>query len=795
MKNKFLISLLVPLLIFCFSKDLHSKNFTFESDSIEIKKNGNLIIGKDGVKVFVENNIEIDSDESFYDKITQLLLLKGNVILHDKEKDIKILSNNIEYDKLNEVIVSSGETIIYIGNDYVINSSNIKYLKKKNIVQSFDISELRDKLKNQVNVDEFIYQTDIKIFKSKNINLIDEDKHTYNFEQSMIDLNKKEIIGKDIVINFSKDTFDNTENDPRLKGNYGKSNENETIIKNGIFTTCKKNDSCPPWTLKSAEIKHDKKKKAIIYKKAWLQLYDKPVFYFPKFFHPDPTVKRQSGFLMPALLSSSVNGSSLKIPYYKVISDDTDFTVTPRLYFNDDILIQSEFRDVGKNSEHITDFGVKKTGTDSKSHFFSNTFSYLELNNFNNSSLEINLEKVSNDTYLKNDKIISEVHENSSFLSSFLNFNAERDDLSIAASVEAYEDLSEVKDSDKYQFVYPNFTVSKLINTELDLKGDLEFQISGSRKKYSTNIEESFLINNLNYETKPFFSKFGFKNNFNLLFKNVNKDGKNSSTHTEDTKSENFTTLIINSSLPLKKPGKRFNSLLTPKASFRFNPSSSRELSKLDRRITSVNVFSNNRLGVNDSFEGGQSLTVGAQYDLNNKNSKNLATASLAQIFKDVSDKRLPINSTMRDRSSNIIGAIGLIPNDYIKFDYDFSLDNNLKESNYNLFKSTISINNFITSFEFLEEQNEVGNESYLVSDIAYMFNDENKIRYTSRENRKTNLVEFYNLIYEYKNDCLVAAMEYNKDYYSDRDLKPSEELFFSITIVPFSQANTPILK
>ena len=280
-----------------------------------------------------------------------------------------------------------------------------------------------------------------------------------------------------------------------------------------------------------------------------------------------------------------------------------------------------------------------------------------------------------------------------------------------------------------------------------------------------------------------------------MLFKNVNKEGKNSSTHTEDTKSENFATLIINSSLPLKKPGRRFNSLLTPKASFRFNPSSSRELSKLDRRITSVNVFSNNRLGVNDSFEGGQSLTVGAQYDLNNKNGKNLATASLAQIFKDVSDKRLPINSTMRDRSSNIIGEMGLIPNDYIKFDYDFSLDNNLKESNYNLFKSTISINNFITSFEFLEEQNEVGNESYLVSDIAYMFNDENKIRYTSRENRKTNLVEFYNLIYEYKNDCLVASMEYNKDYYSDRDLKPSEELFFSITIVPFSQANTPALK
>ena len=29
------------------------------------------------------------------------------------------------------------------------------------------------------------------------------------------------------------------------------------------------------------------------------------------------------------------------------------------------------------------------------------------------------------------------------------------------------------------------------------------------------------------------------------------------------------------------------------------------------------------------------------------------------------------------------------------------------------------------------------------------------------------------------KNDCLVASLEYNKDYYTDRDLKPNEELIF----------------
>ena len=59
------------------------------------------------------------------------------------------------------------------------------------------------------------------------------------------------------------------------------------------------------------------------------------------------------------------------------------------------------------------------------------------------------------------------------------------------------------------------------------------------------------------------------------------------------------------------------------------------------------------------------------------------------------------------------------------------------------------------------------------------------------RKNTKTNLNEYYNLIYQYRNDCLTAAIEYNKTYYSDGDLKPNEELFFSLTIVPFTKINT----
>ena len=242
----------------------------------------------------------------------------------------------------------------------------------------------------------------------------------------------------------------------------------------------------------------------------------------------------------------------------------------------------------------------------------------------------------------------------------------------------------------------------------------------------------------------------------------------------------------------MKKSSLNFASEFKPKLSLRLSPARSENLIKKDRRINITNVFSNNRLGLSNSLEGGQSLTVGTEYNLNKKNGAKVLNIDFAQIYRDVNEERLPTKSKMNTKSSDFVGAIKFIPNNYINFDYDFSLDNNLKTSNYNMAKSTISVNNFITSFEFLEENNEIGSESYLSNETSYSFNNNNKLLFRERTNRKTDLKEFYNLVYQYENDCLVASIEYNKDFYSDRDLKPTEELFFSLTIVPFANIGSP---
>ena len=154
-----------------------------------------------------------------------------------------------------------------------------------------------------------------------------------------------------------------------------------------------------------------------------------------------------------------------------------------------------------------------------------------------------------------------------------------------------------------------------------------------------------------------------------------------------------------------------------------------------------------------------------------------------------------PNKSTLNNKGSDLIGSLVFEPNQHLKIDYNFSMDNDFESTNYNLLKTNIKVNKFVTSFEFLQEDDEVGSESYLSNETSLNFNSANSLKYRTRRNKKTDFTEFYNLIYEYKNDCLTAAIQYNKDYYSDNELKPTEEIFFSISIVPLATLNTPSVR
>ena len=368
-------------------------------------------------------------------------------------------------------------------------------------------------------------------------------------------------------------------------------------------------------------------------------------------------------------------------------------------------------------------------------------------------------------------------------------------DTYIKASVESYIDLAQNK-RERYEYVYPNIEFAKDIELDPSYKGTLTFDSSAYHKKYSVNSHDSTNINSFEYQSFDYVLNNGLKNNFNLLIRNVNSDGHNSTINRNDVSNKILGSLIFESSYPLQKLGANYNGFLEPIVSLRYSPSETKNISNADRRIDINNIFSRNRISDNDAVEGGESITIGNTYRLTDKdNVQEYLYLGLATVFRAEENNDLPIKSTIGKKSSDIVGNAKISPNKYFNINYDFSLDNNLNSSNYDSIRSTLSINNFVTSFEFLQEEGDIGTKSFLQNKTSYNFNEENSLNFSTRKNKKTDLTEFYNLIYQYKNDCLVAAVEYNKEYYTDNDLKPAEQLLFTITIVPFGKINSTNLR
>ena len=790
MKDKILILFLSLIFKILFITNTLSEEIKFEANVIEFLDKDKKIIAEKNVKIFSNTGVVINADKMDYNKEIGIINAEGKIIIENNDNDIKIYGDKLIYDQnLNKLKVSKNVEIKIL-DDYTLETELINYdiVKKEIVIET--IANIFDNLGNKITANQTIFSMKNKLLKINNTKMFDVLKNEYHFDTAIVNFSSQEIIGDGIKIDFFNNAFGNEQNDPRLRGNSIYSDNNETIVKKGVFTTCKKQkDKCPPWQFKAAEIKHNKNKKTIYYKNAWLEIYDKPIVYFPKFFHPDPTVNRQSGFLIPTIKSSSSHGDSISVPYFQVISDNKDITFSPQFFGNNEALFQNEFRQENKNSSHISDFSLKKKSGASKSHFFSNTISNLNFTNFDSGELEVNVETTSNNTYLKSHNIKTEITNNSSLLNSFLSLKANKEDLFLEARFESYEDLTKEKSSDKYEYLLPSLELSKSFNNNLNLTS------TAYNKNYDTNIFEKVLTNNLKYSSNPKISSKGIINKFSLLLKNVTTEGDNSQKYESDLRSHNYSSFMYDISYPMKNSGNKYDNFITGKASFMYSPNKNRNVQNLDRRINIKNIYSQDRLGLSDSVEGGQSITLGGEYSLINKNNKNLLKANIASVFRDKSDESLPTKSTINNKGSDFIGSLLFEPNDNLKLDYNFSLDNDFSSTNYNLLKADFTVNKFVTSFEYLQENDEVGSQSYFSNNMKLGLTSSSSLKYMTRRNRKTDLTEYYNLIYEYKNDCLTAAIQYNKNYYSDKDLKPTEEIFLSISIVPFTTINSPSTK
>ncbi len=795
MKNRFLFIFL--FLIFC--SNIKAENIIIEAKNITLNKNQKSSLFENEVKVETKEGYIIKSDLADYNKETGILILKKNIIGNDKKNNI-IKADFAKYNENTQIFLTIGATSIITSENYSIESSDITLNNLTKQIYSKNQTIVTDQDKNKIFADNFEYQTESNIFKSiGNIEIIDNKQNKYEFSQVYIDTQKKEILGTDIKSYINEKSFKvDNRNKPRVFANTFKISEKNTEFTKSIFTLCdyRKNDKCPPWSIQASKMLHDSQKKTIYYDNAVIKVFDLPIFYLPKLSHPDPSVKRRSGFLVPSISDSKNLGYGVSIPYFFDVGKDKNFTFATKFFIDENPLFTGEYHQAFRDSNFIADFGFTEGYNNTsanktegaKSHFFSKFVKNFKGKNESENTLSLSLQTVSNDKYLKLYKLNSNlVDYNQDTLESSLNFSHEEDDIFFGFNASIFETLKE-NYNDKYEYIAPEITLDKNIFANQTL-GNLNLQSNFKVHNYDTNKLTNFNVNDLSWSSKDLLHKSGIKSKFLSKLKNINYESKNVSKYKDSPTSEVFGALGFHSQIKLEKYSGKNQHFLIPKFFTRYAPGSMRKESS-GSRLNANKAFSMDRLDNINNFESGLTSALGIDYQIKN-NDQNF-DFSIAQIINNEENKKMSSESSLDEKFSDLVGDVNLNFSDKFNLNYSFALDQNYKELNYNDLGARMNFGALDIDFNYLQEKNHIGNKDYLKTKLAYNNSDKAMMSFETKRNLITNSSEFYNLSYEYINDCLRAGLVYRREFYNDSELEAENSLFFKITLTPFGGIDTP---
>ena len=783
-----------------FSKMLFADEINISAKKITVDKKSQITIFEDEVVIQNSKNNLIQSNYAAYNKKLKFYTLKGNVVVKDFKGNL-IKANEATYNEALNVFKSAGKTNLITKEGYYLESENVVFNDQSNVVSSDQKTLVKDNMENLITLNNFKYEINESIFKSLGkIKVIDKMNNSYEFSQLYIDEKKKEIIGTDSKAYLNQKDFKmNPKNKPRIFSNAINIYQEESSFIKSTFTMCdyREGNKCPPWQLNASKMTHNKKKKTIYYDNAVIKIYDIPIFYLPKLAHPDPTVDRRSGFLNPSYSDTKNLGSSINLPYFWAINRDKDLTINSRLFVSENPLLMGEYRHAFKNSNLIFDFGftegyknasaTKRAGD--KSHFFSKFVKKFQNGN-NESSLEVNLQNVSDDKYLKLYQINSDlVTYETDTLENYISFDHYNDDknFSLGLKMSAFETLKSGY-NDKYEYIFPEVTLNK--NLYSDKLGYGNLQTNLKVHNYDTNKTKKYLINNLEWSydhTNNFFD-----GTFLTSLKNVNYEVKNEKIFKPDTTNELFGALGYLASIDLYKEKNGVRHLLKPKALIRYSPNHMRKDSNdFNLYENGINIFSVNRLITNENFESGSNLTLGFDYE-QLKNDKQLNFTIGQVINEKKTNKNMPSSSSLDKRFSDIVGSLNYKNKDIFNFNYNYALDQNFKETNYNEINTSYNFSNFQFNLDYLEEEKTSDITEYVKTSFEYKKGDNGVFSFSNKRDLIRNASEYYDLSYEYINDCLRAGLVYRREFYNDSELESENSLMFKITLNSFGTLNSP---
>jgi LPS-assembly protein len=740
-------------------------------------------------------------------------------IVYSQQKDIYNFSaDKLTYSQDNNIIEATGNVVAKNQEGKQISSDKIIYNKTSQLLKTFGNSKFTDNKNRTLTADNFEYDLEKKIISAQTkVKFLDNYKNTYYFSKLNADDKFDEIIGYDLSSDLNKEKFQSKDKfnefvEPKLSGKEVSIKDNITIIKDGKFTSCKstnEKEGCPFWNLNANLVTHDKENKKITYKNATLNLNNIPVLYTPYFSHPDPSVKREAGFLAPSFASlSSDIGSIIKIPYFYPISQSADFTVSPVYYFKQNPLLLGEYREKYKNGDLSIEGSftqgyktITSAQTDgSRNHLYGNLNLNFTDKILDQSEFNAKIQRINNPTYLRVNKINSTndgfkrnlVKEDETKLTNEIYLNSFGRNESLNFKTATYQNIATTKTSDQYEYLLPEIIYSKY---NLMNNNNLNFTSNFKSLNANTNQNKTTFINNLDYSTtESYNTNLGIGYKFLTRINNINyySDFK---TPNENLNSQINPVVGFDTSLPFAKLSKETEQYLIPRILTRYSPGKMTNARSNDTTLNTDNLFSINRMNSDELIEKDLSFNIGLDWmwkeKIMNKNNPAQAGIAVGQVIKFNEDLDMPSKSSLQNKNSDLVTKVNYLSPGNFDVTLKNTLDNGLNHVYYNDLNLKTFLKQGEVNFNFYEKNSHIGNERYAKANLTSYLTDNTKLIISSDRNLKTDLTNSHKLGIENENECIRYGFYFQKNYSSDKDLKPATSVFFGVTLLPFGDNYT----
>ena len=588
------------------------------------------------------------------------------------------------------------------------------------------------------------------------------------------------------------------------------------IFRKGVFSPCKlcRDDPqrAPLWQLKANEIVHDQEDKTIQYRDAWLEMFGVPVVYTPYLEHPDPTVKRKSGFLAPSFGASGNLGAVVEVPYFWAIDDHSDATFNPLITTKQSVVLAGQYRqffETGKvKFEGSATIAKRETrnNENKKDQFRGHIDSQgkFDLDPTWRTGFDVRL--ATDDTYLRLYNFsASSTLANGAYIEGFRGRNY------AAASASFFQGLREGDDNDLSPIVAPllsysfesepgivggkyNLDTSLMVLSRLQGRQSRRLSITGGYELPYTSPAGDVYTLVTQLQADGYFTR-----NVDPGSADVNPSPSDDS----NTTGRLFPQMALKWQYPFVQPHETWNQIVEPIAQLVLaptgsNPNAIPNEDSLGIEFDDTNLFNLNRFAGFDRVDSGSRIDYGLNWQAEGRGLGNVnAFIGQSYRFSNPDDDLFDSGSGLDSRLSDIVGRVSANPIPELALLYRFRFSKDDLESRRSEVDASIgpkALNAQISYIFVKSEEEAIGFEDR--EEIFLRFNSRLTNNWSAFVTHRRDIFESQTLSTSigltYEDECFEIRTVAARTEFRDAEITPEDSIFFTINFKHLGGFSTP---